>query len=78
MKDSTILPSKGKKFVRIDHKTFIEVDENIPDEVAIAKFKKNISHERKPLMGRPKGAKKKVKDEIDSEDTPDPGNYSLS
>ena len=77
MKDSSILPSKGKKFVRIDHKTFIEVDENIPNEVAIVKFKENISCEHKPHPGRPSNAKKKAKTKIDLEDSPDPDNYSL-
>ena len=36
-------PSKNKKFVRIDAKTFIEVNEDIPDEVAIKRFNKNIN-----------------------------------
>lgn len=41
------IPSKNKKFVRIDAKTFIEVNEDIPDEVAIVKFNDNINAARK-------------------------------
>ena len=40
-------PSKNKKFVRIDAKTFIEVNEDIPNEVAKAKFNENINVARK-------------------------------
>ncbi len=39
-------PSKNKKFVRINAKIFIEVDEDIPDEVAIKRFNKNINTAR--------------------------------
>jgi len=37
-----------QKLVQIDRKTWIEVDEDIPDEVAVAKFKENIA--RKPNL----------------------------
>jgi len=37
---------KGKKLIQIDRKTWIEVDKNIPDKVAIAKFNKNINAAR--------------------------------
>lgn len=36
-----------KKLVQVDRKTWVEVDENIPDKVAIAKFNENIARESK-------------------------------
>jgi len=39
MKQNSGLPEKGKKQVRIDHKTVIFVSKDIPDDVAIAKYK---------------------------------------
>ena len=39
-------PIKNKKLIQIDRKTWIEVDENIPNKVAIAKFNKNINAAR--------------------------------
>ena len=39
-------PSKNKKIVQVDRKTWIEVDENISDKVAITRFNKNINTAR--------------------------------
>lgn len=39
MKKKSIKPEPGKKAVRIDHKTVIFVNEDIPDEQAIANWK---------------------------------------
>ena len=39
-------PIKNKKLIQIDRKTWIEVDKNIPDKIAIAKFNKNINAAR--------------------------------
>ncbi len=38
MKNNPNLPEKGKKQVRIDHRTIIFVNENIPDNVVIARY----------------------------------------
>ncbi len=43
MPKKILKPSKDKKFVRIDAKTFIEVDEDISDEAAIERFNENIN-----------------------------------
>lgn len=39
-------PSKNKKLVQLDKKTWIEVSEDIPDKVAVAKFNENINAAR--------------------------------
>jgi len=46
MLEKILKPSKNKKFVRIDERTFIEVNEDISNEVAIAKFNENINAAR--------------------------------
>lgn len=39
-------PSKNKKFVRIDERTLIEVNDDVLDEVAIERFNENINTAR--------------------------------
>lgn len=39
-------PSKNRKFVRIDERTLIEVDEHMDDVLAIERFNKNINAAR--------------------------------
>lgn len=44
MKKRSAKPEKGQKQVKIDHKTIIFVDENIPDEQAIANWHEKRQH----------------------------------
>jgi hypothetical protein len=47
-------PQEGKKFVRVDHKTIIEVDINKPDDVAIKEFLDKVSIDRPAYLYRRK------------------------
>lgn len=45
-------PSLGKKYVKINQKTWIEVNENIPDEQAIEEYLKKLENREKRPIGR--------------------------
>ena len=62
MKKKSMKPEPGKKQVRIDHKTIIFVDENIPDKQAIANWHEKMNYSAS-VGGRKKSFKRK-NDEI--------------
>ena len=47
-------PQQGKKFVRVDHKTIIEIDENKSNEEAIAEFLEKTKRDRPAYLHRKK------------------------
>ena len=50
---------RGYRLVRVDHKTLIEVESDISDEDAIARFNERLAYSRDPQHKRsPKGNKK--------------------
>ena len=47
-------PGEGKKYVRVDHKTVIEVDHNKPNARAIAEFLEKTKRDRPSYLYRRK------------------------
>ena len=54
MRRKKTIPEKGKKFVRINSKTIIEVDIDEPDNVAISNFLEKISRGKPQYLMRRK------------------------